>query len=268
MSRLLVLLVALALVAAAEDLPSVWPGSVVRWHAPGTQTCHLDERSWAAQDGTCFVPIDLLRTGEIDVRRTLSDGKYEQRRLRVGAYPYAVQRLHIEDESKVDLSPEDEARAEREAARVAQLWSRGGEPRFVLPLAPPLERLPAGGRFGAKRILNGKPRSPHSGSDYSVAEGTPVLAAERGEVVLAEEHFFSGKSVFLDHGGGLWTLYFHLAEILVTPGQQLERGQLLGKVGSTGRATGPHLHFGVRWQGARVDPALLLGAVENMPEMP
>ncbi|MEM1250263.1 MAG: M23 family metallopeptidase, partial [Acidobacteriota bacterium] len=129
---------------------------------------------------------------------------------------------------------------------------------FQLPLAQPLERLPRGGRFGARRIINGEPRSPHTGADYAANQGTPVLAAADGVVRLAEEHFFGGNSVFLDHGDGLITMYLHLHEIFVDPGESVTRGSVIGTVGSTGRSTGPHLHFGIRWRGARVDPAFLL----------
>ncbi|HVS16088.1 MAG TPA: M23 family metallopeptidase, partial [Thermoanaerobaculia bacterium] len=95
--------------------------------------------------------------------------------------------------------------------------------------------------------------------------GTPVLAAGDGVVALADELFFSGNSIFLDHGDGLVTMYFHLHEVFVAPGESVTRGAVIGTVGSTGRSTGPHLHFGARWRGARVDPALLLGAVERYP---
>jgi murein DD-endopeptidase MepM/ murein hydrolase activator NlpD len=88
-----------------------------------------------------------------------------------------------------------------------------------------------------------------------------VLAAEDGVAVLVADHFFAGNSVYLDHGGGLITMYFHLGRVDVGPGQHVTRGSVLGVVGATGRATGPHLHFGVRWHGARVDPALLLGPI-------
>ena len=98
------------------------------------------------------------------------------------------------------------------------------------------------------------PRSPHTGADYAANQGTPVLAAEAGTVRLAEEHFFSGNSIFIDHGDGLVSMYFHMHELFVSPGDRVTRGAVIGTVGSTGRSTGPHLHFGLRWRGARIDP--------------
>jgi murein DD-endopeptidase MepM/ murein hydrolase activator NlpD len=166
----------------------------------------------------------------------------------------------------VDLSAKDLARVERENREIAALWGRRGARRFSLPLAPPLEPLPAGGRFGSRRVINGQPRSPHGGADYTIAAGTPVRAAADGTVALVGDHFFGGRSVFVDHGDGLLTMYFHLSRVDVQAGQELRRGETLGAVGATGRATGPHLHFGVRWRGARVDPAQLLdtGAVTTV----
>lgn len=253
--------------AAAEDAVTVEPGSVVRWQGEGITSCRLDGRAIEPLGDACYLPIDLRRTGQLTAERT-SGGRTERVRLRIGEYPYDVQRLHIEDESKVFLSPEDLRRVERENARIGALWRRGGPRRFSLPLSPPLEPLPAGGRFGAKRIINGQPRSPHSGTDYGAPRGTAVRAAADGAVVLAEEHFFGGNSVFLDHGDDLVSMYLHLDEILVREGQEVARGDLVGRVGSTGRATGPHLHFGLRWHAARVDPGLLLGPPERLPGLP
>jgi len=116
-----------------------------------------------------------------------------------------------------------------------------------------------GSGFGARRIINGQLRSPHSGSDYSAPLGTPVVAVNAGKVSLVAEFFFPGRLVILDHGLGLYTAYFHLDTIAVAEGERVERGQTLGTVGATGRATGPHLHFGAQVAGARVDPTTLLG---------
>src|SRR4030095_9774187 len=101
-------------------------------------------------------------------------------------------------------------------------------------------QVPTG--FGARRIINGQPRAPHAGADYAADRGTPVVAAHRGRVALVADFFFPGRLVALDHGLGLYTLYFHLDTVVVTDGELVDRGQTVGTVGSTGRATGPHLH--------------------------
>ena len=110
------------------------------------------------------------------------------------------------------------------------------------------------GNFGKRRVLNGKPKSPHSGVDYSAPAGEKVRAVSSGKVKMADDLYYSGYTVLLDHGGGLVSQYFHLQEITVEEGAAVEAGDLLGRVGSTGRVTGPHLHFGLRLYGRRVDP--------------
>jgi hypothetical protein len=112
--------------------------------------------------------------------------------------------------------------------------------------------------FGFRRIFNNKPRSPHSGVDLRAPEGTPILASNYGKVAMARDCYLSGKTVVLDHGKGLYTLYAHLVSYKVKKGQEVERGQVVGLAGSTGRATGPHLHWGVSLLGKRLDPAELM----------
>jgi len=242
------------------------PGTVVRWAGAGTQSCSLGKTSFEPLDGVCYYPIDLLRKeGVVDLGRSRG-GQGESLAIRVGAYPYPVQKLTLPP-SQVDLSAEDLARVRRESADIGRLWGRSGPRQFTLPLHPPLDPLPGGGRFGSRRVINGQPKSPHSGADYSAGAGEPVLAAADGTVALADHHFFAGKSVFLDHGDGLISMYFHLSRVSVEEGQTVSRGQPIGAVGATGRATGPHLHFGIRWRRARVDPALLLGDPAGLPEV-
>ena len=178
--------------------------------------------------------------------------------LRVTTRAYRVQHLTVE-RRMVELDPETERRAVEETARLqavyrmtsaVRLW-RG---RFVRPVAGD----EPGTGFGARRVINGRPRAPHSGIDFPAATGTPVVATNHGRVVLAAEFFFPGRLVVLDHGLGLHTAYFHLDTVAVAEGQPVVRGELLGTVGMTGRVTGPHLHFGAQVGTARIDPAVLL----------
>ncbi len=247
---------------SAASLPSadvvVPPGGLVRWPGQDVASCREGERRWKPLDGVCWYVVDLLASGTLEVER-VRDGRTERRTLRVGAYPYPEQKIELQDDSKVNLSPQDLERARREEERVAHLWSLDGPGRFHLPLQAPLDPLPAAGRFGSRRVFNGQPRGPHTGADYPAPAGTPVRAVADGRVVLAEDQFFPGRAVFIFHGDGLVTMYFHLSAIEVRPGQEVKGGMEIGRVGATGRASGPHLHFGVRWHGARVDPGLLLG---------
>lgn len=252
---------------AATSPIEVKPGSVVRWSGAATTRCAMGGKSWRPLGNDCYFAVDLLAEGVIAVER-LRSGKTERRALRVGTYPYPEQHIEIEDQSKVDLSPADLRRVEREEKEVGRLFGTSTARRFTLPLARPLSELPPGGRFGSRRWFNSQPRSPHTGADFAASAGTPVFAVAEGKVVLAAELFFSGNSVFVDHGDGLISMYFHFSKILVHPGQEVRRGTEIGRVGATGRASGPHLHLGIRWHGARVDPEQLLGGVQGIPEIP
>ena len=252
--------------AGAAVSSSIVPGSIVRWAEEGTELCGKGGRRWKPLDGACLFPISLTERGtvEVAIRR---NGTWREESLKIGAYPYPVQKLTLKDDSRVNLSSEDLARVKRENRRIGALWYQPSERRFELPLASPLENLPDGGRFGSQRIINGTPKSAHSGSDFAAPKGTPVMAVADGTVKLAEEHFFAGNSVFIDHGDELVSMYFHLDEILVEAGQEVKSGEVVAKVGSTGRSTGPHLHLGFRWHGAKVDPALLMGPVTALVEV-
>jgi murein DD-endopeptidase MepM/ murein hydrolase activator NlpD len=125
--------------------------------------------------------------------------------------------------------------------------------KFATPADAPISDV-----FGSQRIFNGKAQSPHLGLDFRVPSGTPVAAMNRGTVLLARSLYFEGNFVVLDHGQGLLTLYLHLSEFKVKEGDLVKRGQVIGLSGGTGRATGPHLHVAVRWQGVNLDPARLI----------
>lgn len=238
-------------------------GSLVRWAGAGIQDCALAGRRFSPIDSACLFPVDLGAEGDLDAERTVLAGgesQVERLRIEIGDYPYAEQHIQLQDTSRVNLSPSNQERAAAERKRIDAVWRQPSARQFQLPMGPPLENPGQPGRFGARRVFNGEPRSPHTGADYKATKGTPVLATADATVALAEEHFFGGKSVFLDHGDELVTMYFHLDEIFVEAGESVTRGAVIGTVGSTGRATGPHLHFGVRWRGDRIDPAAVLGA--------
>ncbi len=150
------------------------------------------------------------------------------------------------------------ARIKRERARLLEaLKPVTKEEPYLGPFVRPVEgRLSS--PFGLRRILNGQPRSPHMGVDFAAPEGTPVVAFGDGQVVLTGDFYLSGRTVVINHGLGLYSIYCHLKEIVVTEGDKVRRGQRIGLVGRTGRVTGPHLHFGVSLTGLRVDPLSLI----------
>lgn len=203
----------------------------------------------AARPGPRAVTGEVVRMGKAEPWKVF---------FRVHDAKYPVQHLTLADDSKVNLSDADAARAVSESTAVKKLFGLRSAKVWSGDFLHPLEAAPAGGRFGSLRVINQVPKNAHTGSDYGVPMGSPVRAANRGRVVLADEHFFAGNSVFLDHGNGVFTMYFHLSEIRVRVGQMVEKGAFVGAVGATGRASGPHLHFGVNVRGARVNPASLL----------
>jgi hypothetical protein len=179
-------------------------------------------------------------------------------RLQIRARKFPVQRLTLPREM-VELDAPTLRRVEEESGRLRTLYAtitpeRLWRGRFTKPVGVP----DAGEGFGARRIINGQVRAPHAGLDYSADTGTPVVAANAGRVALVADYFFPGRLVVLDHGLGLYTLYFHLEQAEVADGDRVERGQIIGRVGASGRATGPHLHFAAHLRQTRVDPAVLL----------
>jgi len=158
----------------------------------------------------------------------------------------------------VNPPAEIERRLERERAKLAAIYRARDEPlRIDAPFVRPVDGPPTS-IFGMRRIYNGEPRSPHPGLDLRAATGTAVRCSGPGRVVLAEELYYSGNTVIVDHGGGLFTLYAHLSELLVEPGAEASADQLIGRAGATGRVTGAHLHWGAKIGDRPVDPTALL----------
>ena len=173
---------------------------------------------------------------------------------------YLEQRLNVAP-GQVDLSPEDQARHEREREHQLKVMATFSAPADAnaLAMAQPVPGRRSGS-FGLRRVFNGKARAPHAGMDIAAPAGTPVKAPLAAKVIDTGDYFFNGGTVWLDHGGGLLTLYCHLSETSVRPGDALRAGDRLGAVGATGRATGPHLHWGVMLNRTMVDPALFLAS--------
>jgi murein DD-endopeptidase MepM/ murein hydrolase activator NlpD len=170
---------------------------------------------------------------------------------------YPKQHLTL-PKDKVDLDEEGLVRVKAEQEQVKTVLDQVSVQRlWEGPFVEPVHGS-VSGAFGRVRIINGQSKNPHSGEDIAAPLGTEVVAMNDGIARLTVDHFFSGKGVFVDHGLGLYSMYFHLSEVLVQDGARVTRGQVIGKVGASGRATGPHLHWGVRLNGARVNPYSLL----------
>jgi murein DD-endopeptidase MepM/ murein hydrolase activator NlpD len=243
------------------------PGSVVRWEARAGDRCANGSETWEPLEGACYFGVDVRRgPGPLEIS-LVRGGRKEAATVNVLPSPYQEERLTL-DQRKVTLSKKDQERAKREWAEVAPVFDLRGSARFALPLASPLEGTPPARNFGTRRVLNGEPRSPHGGADYKAATGTPVLAVAPGRVAFVASHFFSGRGVYVDHGDGLVSMSMHLSRIDVKKGQEVRAGDRLGLSGATGRVSGPHLHFGLRWRGATIDPSALIGSAARTVAVP
>jgi hypothetical protein len=179
--------------------------------------------------------------------------------LAVRAGKFATERLKVAP-NFVEPNPEQSKKAEEDGKRLRAIFDTiTPEKLWQGSFRIPLDGVTTGGNFGRRRVLNGQPHSPHSGVDFPAPTGTPVHAAQNGHVVLAEELYFSGNTVVVDHGLGIYTLYGHFSEIGVKVGDEVAKGDVLGKVGATGRVTGPHLHWGLTVSKARVNALAIAG---------
>jgi murein DD-endopeptidase MepM/ murein hydrolase activator NlpD len=257
---LLLLLVALALPARALELKGefVQGGFVTGKVAPGS-TVSLGQRIVAVgPDGSFAIGFtyDAEPTATLSVRD--AQGRSEQRALTIARRQFQVQRIDGLPEAMVTPPPEvlerirqDNARtkAAREIVSPVAHFAQG----FRWPATGPIS-----GVFGSQRILNGKPRNVHYGLDVAAPKGSDIVAAAAGTVTLAGDLYLSGNTVFIDHGLGVNTSYLHMDTIAVQEGQSVKAGEKLGTLGATGRATGPHLHWGLNWFDVRLDPALIV----------
>jgi murein DD-endopeptidase MepM/ murein hydrolase activator NlpD len=245
--------VAIVEIAGAKQTNNTNPPSV-RYLDKPVLVSRTETGRWVAVVG---IPLSApVGSQNLEV---LQGGKKSTFSFTVGDKKYREQRITLKTNKHVDLSPEDLARYEREKKLqddAYQVFSAQQPSNLLLdkPVKGPLSSP-----FGLKRFFNDQPRAPHSGLDFAVPTGTPVQAPAAGRVILVGDYFFNGKTVFVDHGQGMISMFCHLSSIDVKPGASLARGQVLGKVGATGRVTGAHLHWNVSLNDARVDPAIFIG---------
>jgi len=195
-------------------------------------------------------------------------GTYSQREIPFKIKAKAFRRESFSVPPGFDqMSPEAREEIRRERALFARVFAAPAPERlWEAPFLRPVPHEASASSFGSRRIINGTPRAPHSGTDLSSPAGTEVVATNHGRVVLVGNFFFAGGSVVLDHGGGLFTMYFHLSEFTVEEGALVKKGDVLALSGATGRVTGAHLHWGARLANARIDPLELLSKVPGGSE--
>jgi murein DD-endopeptidase MepM/ murein hydrolase activator NlpD len=202
---------------------------------------------------------------ELSVATTMPDGDHAEctATLLVRTGKFATESLKVEKQF-VEPNAQQAERAQAEQQKLRQLFDHvTAEKLWQGSFRLPLAGTASGTNFGKRRILNGQSRSPHTGADFPSPTGTPVHATQGGRVVLAEELYFSGNTVIVDHGLGIYSLYGHLSSIDVAAGDSVKVGALLGKVGATGRVTGPHLHWGITVNKTRVDPVRMMSLLQR-----
>lgn len=203
-------------------------------------------------------------TNPVRLHLELESGEACDASVAVSAREWKLERVDGVPESTVEPPPDIAARIEREQAEVARARERDDDRNdFSVAFAWPLTGR-ISGVYGSQRIYNGKPKSPHSGLDVAAPKGRPVLAPAAGTITFAKpDLYLTGGTVLVDHGHGLSSSFLHLSRLDVVVGQRVEQGQAIGLVGATGRATGPHMHWGLNWFGVRVDPQLLVDPAMN-----
>ncbi len=258
------LLAELAADAPLTDVQAGWAGEIIStWKVPPDQALSEKLQYWKA-----FVAVDLEKApGNYSLHVTAQRASGEQiscqMSITVTAGKFATEDLKVAPQF-VEPDAEQLARAKNEAQHLRDIYATvTPEKLWRGKFRIPLDGVLSGRNFGRRRVLNGEPSSPHTGVDFPATTGTPVHAAQAGRVVLAEPLYFAGNSVMIDHGLGVYTLYGHLSQIEVRAGQSIAAGAVLGKVGATGRVTGPHLHWGLTINRAHVDALQIVRASAN-----
>jgi murein DD-endopeptidase MepM/ murein hydrolase activator NlpD len=233
---------------ASEQPPRAWVGD-------SRALVMREAEQWVAVVGIGLA----VKPGSTVSLRVVQERSEQRHAIRIEHKAYAEQHLKVAP-GMVDLSPEDLARHERERAHLAAVLKTFSDaPPPTLSMVQPVPGRRSSS-FGLRRIFNGQARSPHNGMDIAAPEGAPVVAAADGRVIDVGDYYFAGRSVILDHGQGLLTLYAHLSSLGAEVAQAVSAGTPIGQVGATGRVTGAHLHFTVYLNSVAVDPALFLPA--------
>ena len=252
---------------AAADTRIVFPASVQQGAMvigkvpPGSQVEYAGRTLRSTGYGTVVFGVGRDQAGPVQVTVRRPDGSRDDATIAVSARDWPLQHVNGVPPKTVDPPPEIAERIRREQARVAAARERDDDRSdFARPFAWPVQGR-ISGRFGNQRVFNGTPKSPHSGMDIAAGQGTPIKAPAAGTVTLAEKNFYlTGGTVMIDHGHGISSNFLHLSRLDVKVGDVVKQGDVVGAVGSTGRSTGPHLHWGMTWFDVKIDPLLVLEA--------
>ena len=235
-------------------------GEILKGYAPGAQKILFDDREYMLSPSGNFL-LAFGRDEAASKKLTVveSNGNIKDYPLNIAATKWDIQDIKGIPQKKVTPSAADQKEISRERSDLKKALAEGlnknyWEKGFIMPVKGRIS-----GHFGGQRIMNGKKMNPHQGTDIAAPEGTPVKAASNGIIRLSGgNYFYSGNTIVIDHGHRLFTIYAHLKETSVKPGDYVKQGQIIGKVGKTGRVTGPHLHWGASLNGIRFTPESLL----------
>lgn len=235
-------------------------GALVTGRVPPGSSVHLGDRPLrVAAEGWFVFGVGRDHGSEVELQARFPDGSRHLARVAVQPRTWRIERVDGLPPATVSPDPALARRIAREQARVNAARERDDDRTdFLQPFQWPVSGR-VSGIYGSQRILNGEPRNPHYGLDVAAPTGTPVRAPAAGVVILAEPDFYlTGGTLTLDHGHGVSSTFIHLSRIDRGVGERVEQGEVIGAVGATGRATGPHMHWGMNWFEVRVDPQLLL----------
>ncbi|HUO81731.1 MAG TPA: peptidoglycan DD-metalloendopeptidase family protein [Gammaproteobacteria bacterium] len=239
---------------AVVELPQAGQAPQAEFQGTRVLVRPAEGRGWMAVVG---IPLSVAPGRKIVAYQDAA-GERRTVAFRVEPKEYETQRLKIANQRQVDPNEEDMRRISQDSKRIGAALATWTESDDVdLDFAPPVE-APQSSPFGLRRFFNDQPRKPHSGLDLAAPAGTPIAAPAAGTVIETGDFFFNGNTVFIDHGQGLVTMYCHLSEIGIETGDTVAKGDVIGKVGATGRVTGAHLHWSVSLNNAMVDPALFI----------
>lgn len=249
-------------ISSTPSVPTSVPGGVLTVPVAPGSTVKYGDTAVLVTDDIAVLGLGLkTKPGTYSLVITTPQGFDYEVEFAVVFKQYPEQHLTIPDDRKVNPYAEDIDRINREAAAQRKQYALRSKPLGPLrPFIQPTEGV-VSSPFGRRRVLNGKPRNPHSGLDVAAPTGTPIVAPAPGTVTLTGDLFFNGNTVFVDHGHGLITMTCHMSKIEVAEGDLVQRGDLLGLVGATGRVTGPHLHWNVSLNGVRIDPVQAMAAL-------
>jgi murein DD-endopeptidase MepM/ murein hydrolase activator NlpD len=254
-----------SLAQSVDPKNTVVPGGIYRWTPlAGATDIRFNNRPVMRLRDQILVGIPLNHPlGAANLAYVLS-GEDASHSFSVVDKAYTEQHITLQNREMVNPNPEQLARIRGESRRQRALYLQHSDAPpptagFIQPLQGRISSL-----FGHRRFFNGQARNPHSGLDIAAPTGSEIRAPAAAEVTLVDDLYYNGKTIFLDHGQGLITMYCHLSESLVTEGERVEQGEVIGLVGATGRVTGPHLHWSVSLNGYRVDPQSMMA--ELTPE--